>query len=110
MRIVHAVQTHLVRSALVITEFQTLAILKRKANPLDERPGVTVKAADGDRGAVEAHPASDPLARQLRRPGRRVAKPGQAGQRLLVFHLRDAATDDSGAELARRAEGHVAFG
>ncbi|SKU26113.1 Uncharacterised protein [Mycobacteroides abscessus subsp. abscessus] len=95
---------------MVVTEFQTLAILKRKANPLDERPGVTVKAADGDRGAVEAHPASDPLAGQTRRPGLRIAKTRQARQRVLILHLGDAAADDSRTELAGRTERHVTFG
>lgn len=75
MRVVHAVQTHLIRSALVVAEFQTFPVLKRQAHTLTERPRVTVTTTDGNGRAVEAHPARDPLAGQIGRTGRRAVKP-----------------------------------
>lgn len=62
MRVVHAIQTLLVRSALVVTEFQPLAVFQRQAYSLAERPGVSMQAPHGDGRSVETHPARDPLA------------------------------------------------
>lgn len=62
MRVVHAIQTLLVRSALVVTEFQPLAVFQRQAHSLAERPGVSMQAPHGDGRSVETHPARDPLA------------------------------------------------
>ena len=77
MRIVYAIQTLLVRSALVVTEFQPLPIFQREAHTLTERPRVTVTTTDGDGRTVEAHPACNPLAGQTGRTGRRIANSWQ---------------------------------
>src|SRR6202035_5879329 len=90
MRVVHAVQADLIRTALVVTEFQCLAIRELRTVTVFERTRVAVEAADRQRLTVEIHPASGPMNLNSGGAWRRVLELHQAHQLVGVARHRRA--------------------
>src|ERR1700736_6882512 len=90
MRVVRAVQADLIRTALVVTEFQCLAVWELRTVTVFERTRVAVEAAHRQRLTVEIHPASGPMNLNSGGAWRRVLELHQAHQLVGVARHRRA--------------------
>ena len=90
MREIDAEQPGGIGTALVVPELQRAAVRELGSFTRAERPGIGVRRPDIQRGAVEVHPAADPLAVDIRRLRGRVVKIHHARQRPVRLCLRHA--------------------